>query len=67
VPSYGVDAYTPSGYERFAAGPGYVHQRITPYGFESYYAAPRWSYRHTPYPWVYVYPPPVELRTMPAR
>ena len=64
---YRVDVYTPYSYERFATGPGYVHQRITPRGFESYYAAPSWSYRVMPYPFVYVYPPaPVELRALPA-
>jgi hypothetical protein len=67
VMPYRVDVFTPYGYERFAAGPGYVHQRITPHGFESYYAAPSWSYRVTPYPFVYGYAPqPVELRAVPA-
>jgi hypothetical protein len=66
VMPYRVDAYTPYGYERLATGPGYVHQRITPHGFESYYAAPSWSYRVTPYPFVYVFPPqPLELRAVP--
>jgi hypothetical protein len=65
---YRVDAYTPYSHERFATGPGYVHQRITPQGFESYHAAPSWSYHVTPYPLVHVYlPTPMELRPMPAR
>jgi hypothetical protein len=67
VMPYRVDAYTPYGYERFATGSGYVHQRITPHGFESHYAVPSWSYRVMPYPFVYVSPPaPVEVRAVPA-
>jgi hypothetical protein len=64
---YRVDAYMPYGYERFATGPGYVHQRITSQWFESYNAAPSWSYRVTPYPLVHVYLlAPMELRPKPA-
>ena len=32
VMPYRVEAYTPYSHERFATGPGYVHQRITPHG-----------------------------------
>jgi hypothetical protein len=63
---YRVETYTPYSHERFATGPGYVHQRITPHLFESYSAAPSWSYRVTRYPLVYVYlPAPIELRPVP--
>jgi hypothetical protein len=60
VMPYRVEAYTPYSHERFATGPGYVHQRITPHGFESYYAAPSWSYRVT------YLPGPIVLRPVPA-
>jgi hypothetical protein len=61
-PGFSVSRFTPFGYERYAQGPGYVHQEITPRGFTAYRVDPGRERVVVPYvPRVYVpivvYPP----------